>query len=65
MTTPNNSCAESAVWNLVEIFVNLDLAQLAAIIDSQALLSLMAQPQTDHNMIGNSTWGNHYIFFSD
>lgn len=47
---------ESAVWNLVEIFVNLDLAQLAAIIDSQALLSLMAQPQTDHNMIGNSTW---------
>lgn len=46
---------ERAVWNLVEVFVNMDLAQLAVIIDSEVLPSLMAQPLVDHSAVGNRT----------
>ncbi|KAJ3567931.1 hypothetical protein NP233_g6045 [Leucocoprinus birnbaumii] len=54
-TTPNNSFTERAAWNLVEVFVNMDLAQLATIIDTEVLPSLMAQPLLDHNAVGAST----------
>jgi len=35
--------------------VNLDLAQLAAIVDSEVLPSLMAQPLTEHGAVGEAT----------
>lgn len=41
----------------MEVFVNLDLAQLAAIVDSDALPSLMAQPLTDHGAVSEITAG--------
>ena len=41
----------------MEVFVNLDLAQLAAIVDSEALPSLLAQPLTDHNQVADTTAG--------
>lgn len=41
----------------MEVFVNLDLAQLAAIVDSDALPSLLAQPLTDHTVVADATAG--------
>ncbi len=47
----------------MEVFVNLDLAQLAAIVDSEALPSLMAQPYTDHGVVGGTTAGKFTLSF--
>ena len=58
---PNVLCVERAMWNLMEVFVNLDLAQLAAIVDSDALPSLMAQPLTDHGTVGDITAGKSIL----
>ena len=33
------NCPERAIWKLVELYTNLDLAQLATIIDSDAVLA--------------------------
>ncbi|KAF9453345.1 hypothetical protein P691DRAFT_719810 [Macrolepiota fuliginosa MF-IS2] len=49
------SSPDRAVWNLVEVFVNLDLAQLAAIVDSDALPSLLAHPLADHTSVPDTT----------
>lgn len=46
----------------MEVFVNLDLAQLSAIVDSEVLPSLMAQPLTDYSPIGDATAGVHTPF---
>ncbi|KAF8888788.1 hypothetical protein BD779DRAFT_1522582 [Infundibulicybe gibba] len=43
--TPRDS-PQRALWNLVEIFVNMDLAQLSAIVDKDYLLSLEPKPYT-------------------
>jgi hypothetical protein len=48
------------MWNLMEVFANLDLAQLAAIVDSDALPSLMAPPLTNHTLVGHTTAGEFY-----
>lgn len=49
--------ADSAMRNLMELFVNLDLAQLSAIMDSEILPSLMAQSQPDYSPVGDATAG--------
>ncbi|XP_006455181.1 hypothetical protein AGABI2DRAFT_226546 [Agaricus bisporus var. bisporus H97] len=46
---------DSAMRNLMELFVNLDLAQLSAIMDSEILPSLMAQSQPDYSPVGDAT----------
>ncbi|KXN88417.1 hypothetical protein AN958_07323 [Leucoagaricus sp. SymC.cos] len=46
---------ERALWNLIEVFTNLDLAQLAAIVDNEVLPSLMAPPLADHSVVGVAT----------
>ena len=43
----------------MEVFVNLDLAQLATIMDSEVLPSLMAQPLPDYSPVGEATAGVH------
>jgi hypothetical protein len=57
---PNTRVTEKAMWNLMEVFVNLDLAQLATIMDSEVLPSLMAQPLPDYSPVGEATAGMHF-----
>jgi hypothetical protein len=56
---PDSRVADKAMWNLMEVFVNLDLAQLATIMDSEVLPSLMALSLPDYSPVGEATAGMH------
>ncbi len=48
-----------AILNIVEYFVNLDLAQLSAIVDKDLLVSLQARPlNMTLQTVGESSAGN-------
>jgi hypothetical protein len=53
---------EYAIWNLIELFVNMDLAQLSSIVDNEVLPSLQTKSWdgTAENL-GNLTEGAHAL----
>ena len=47
------------MWNLIELFSNMDLAQLAALVDVELLPSLGIAPLVELSMIGEASAGKH------
>lgn len=43
-------CAARGVWNLIELFTNMDLAQLATIVDVEVLPSLERMAEKDRGL---------------
>jgi len=49
------------MWNLIELFANMDLAQLAALVDVELLPSLGVRPPVELSRIGDASAGQQYI----
>lgn len=47
------------MWNLIELYANMDLAQLAALVDVELLPSLGIMPLLEPTKIGDVSTGKH------
>lgn len=45
------------MWNLIELYANMDLAQLAALVDVELLPSLGITPLVELSKIGDASGG--------
>ena len=52
------------MWNLIELFSNMDLAQLAALVDVELLPSLGITPLVELSMMGEASAGKHLLLFA-
>ncbi|KAF8957517.1 hypothetical protein BDZ97DRAFT_1706876 [Flammula alnicola] len=54
---------DRAMWNLIELFTNMDLAQLAAIVDKELIPSLDILPFQGHTSLAEASSGVHFLTF--
>ena len=49
------SASDRSMWNLIELFTNMDLAQLAVILDHELLPSLEVPPFDGKHSLGDAS----------
>jgi hypothetical protein len=57
--------SDRAMWNLIELFTNMDLAQLAAIIDKDVIPSLEIAPLPGTNVLAEESAGVYLAFTTE